>query len=78
VLRLLLASGMRWSECARAQASDLQGGKLVLGETKSGDVRRVPSPAAVLAECRGRVGRICPFTDSVSFNKRVRDPNHSR
>lgn len=72
VLRLLLDTGMRWSECARAQANDLQGGKLVIRESKSGEPRRVPLSAAVPAECRGRVGRLCPFCDSVSFNKRVR------
>jgi site-specific recombinase XerD len=72
VLRLLLDTGMRWSECARAQASDIQGSKLVIRESKSGEPRRVRLSAAVLSECRGRVGRLCPFSDSVSFNKRVR------
>ena len=72
VLRLMLDTGMRWSECARAQAGDMQGGKLVIRESKSGEPRRIRLSAAVLAECRGRVGRLCPFSDSVSFNKRVR------
>src|SRR5262249_34536912 len=53
VLRLLLDSGVRWSECARAQASDLQGGKLVVRESKAGEPRRVRLPAATLEECRG-------------------------
>ncbi len=72
VLRLLLDSGMRWSECARAQASDIVGSRLVIRESKSGEPRRVRLSAAVLEECRGRVGRLCPFQDACSFNKRVR------
>lgn len=56
VLRLLLGTGIRWGELVRAQAQDVQGGKLVIRRSKSGRVRRVPLPPEVLAECRGRVG----------------------
>ncbi len=72
VLRLLLGTGVRWGELARAQAQDLQNGKLVIGQSKSGRVRRVPIPPEILVECQGRVGRLSPFRDSCSFNKRVR------
>lgn len=72
VLRFLLASGLRWSEMARAQASDIRDGVLLVAKTKSGRVRRVPLPQDILAECRGRSGKLCPFSDSVSFNRRVR------
>lgn len=73
VLRFLLGSGLRWGEMVRAQASDIRDGSLLVRKSKSGKVRRVPLPEDVLAECRERVGRLCPFTDSVSFNRRVRD-----
>lgn len=73
VLRLLLGTGVRWGELARAQAQDIQNGKLVIDRSKSGRVRRVPLPPDVLAECHGRVGRLSPFRDSCTFNKRVRE-----
>jgi integrase len=57
----------------RAQASDIRDGVLLVRKSKSGKVRRVPLPEEVLAECRDRVGRLCPMTDSVSFNRRVRE-----
>jgi len=57
----------------RAQAADIRDGVLLIPKSKSGKVRRVPLPEDVLAECRDRVGRLCPVTDSVSFNRRVRE-----
>ena len=72
VVRLLLGTGLRWGEAVRAQAQDIQAGRLVIRKSKSGKPRRVPLPPDVLAECQKRVGRLCPFQDSVSFNKRVR------
>ena len=73
VLRFMLGSGLRWGEMVRAQASDIRDGVLLVKKSKSGKVRRVPLTADVLAECRGHVGRLCPFADSVSFNRRVRE-----
>jgi integrase len=73
VLRFMLGSGLRWGEMVRAQASDIRGGVLIVRKTKSGKVRRVPLTGEILAECRGRVGRLCPMVDSVSFNRRVRE-----
>jgi len=72
VLRLMLGTGVRWGELVRAQAQDIHAGKLVIGRSKSGRVRRVPLPPKVLLECRGRVGRMSPFRDACSFNKRIR------
>ena len=72
VLRLLLGTGMRWGELVRAEAKDVHGGKLIIGRSKSGKVRRIPLPPAVVAECQGRVGRLSPFRDACSFNKTVR------
>ncbi len=73
VLRFLLGSGLRWGEMVRAQASDIRDGVLLVRKSKSGRVRRVPLPEDLLAECHARVGRLCPLTDSVSFNRRVRE-----
>jgi integrase len=72
-LRLLLGTGMRWSELVRARAQDVQGGKLIIRRSKSGKVRRIPLAPELLAECRGRVGRLVPFEDVCEFNKRVRE-----
>ena len=72
-LALLLGTGIRWSEAVRAQARDVEHGRLVIRRSKSGRVRRVPLSPELLAECTGRVGRLCPYSDSCSFNKRVRE-----
>jgi integrase len=72
VLRFLLATGLRWGELTRAQVSDIRDGVLLIPKSKSGKVRRVPLPEDALAECRGRVGRVSPFTLSGNFNTRVR------
>lgn len=61
VCRLGLGTGMRWGELARVQSSDVQGGWLVLHQTKSGRVRRIPLPADLRAELQGRVGKLVPF-----------------
>lgn len=69
VCRLALGSGLRWSELVRAQASDVVGECLVVHQTKSGRLRRVPLPPDLHAEIRGRVGRLVPFRGaSCSFN----------
>jgi integrase len=73
VLRFLLSSGLRWGEMVRAQTSDIRDGVLLVGQSKSGKVRRVPLPGPIVAECSRRVGRLCPYTDSVSFNRRIRE-----
>jgi integrase len=63
VCRLALATGLRWGELARAQAADVERGCLVVHHTKSRRVRRVPLEAPILAEVRGRVGRLIPFSE---------------
>lgn len=72
VCRFLLATGLRWGECIRARTDALVGTLLVVEQTKSAKVRRVPLPPTLLAELKNRVGRICPFRHSDSFAKRVR------
>lgn len=62
VVRLALATGLRWGELTRAQASDLEGDMLVVHQTKSGRLRRVPLPADILREVRGRVGRLVGYS----------------
>jgi integrase len=66
VIRLGLGSALRWSELARAQASDLVDGSLVVSLTKSGKVRRVPLAPALVAEIRVRIGRLVPFSPKSS------------
>jgi integrase len=72
VVRLGLATGLRWGEMVRTQARDVQDGMLVVGETKSGKVRRVPLPPDLLAEIRQRVGRLLPMRNSSGFTRQVR------
>lgn len=68
VCRFLGSTGLRWSEGVRAQASDIQNGVLIVHQTKSGKVRRVPVPE----EVRRRVGRLVPFSSHGAFSKMVR------
>ena len=73
VIRLGLRTGLRWGELTRAQASDVDAqGSLVVSRTKSGKVRRVPLPPTLLAEVRGRIGRLVAFSESGSFARIVR------
>lgn len=74
VVRLALGTGLRWSELTRAQASDVEGGMLVVSQTKSGKVRRVPLSPELLREIRGRVGRLAGYSwkSPGSFAKAVR------
>ena len=62
VVRLALETGLRWGELTRAQASDIEGEMLVVSQTKSGRVRRVPLAPALLREIRSRVGRLVGFS----------------
>jgi len=72
ICRLLASTGLRWGEAVRAQASDIQCGVLVVHQTKSGKVRRVPLPDELQAELRGRVGRLVPLINAQGFADRVR------
>jgi integrase len=75
VVRLALATGLRWGELCRSQASHVERGMLVVSQTKSGRVRRVPLPADLLQEIRNRVGRLVPYSErsSGSFARQVRE-----
>ena len=74
VVRLAAGTGLRWAELCRAQRSHLEGDVLVVSQTKSGRMRRVPITGTLLAELRTRVGKLVPFTESSpgSFNRTVR------
>jgi integrase len=61
VCRLALGTGLRWGELCRAQASDLEREFLLVHQTKSAKVRRVPLTGELLAEVRRRVGRLVPY-----------------
>jgi integrase len=66
VCRILVTTGLRWSEAVRAKASDIQGGFLVVHQTKSGKVRRVPAYGLP------QVGRLIPFKSEGAFARMVR------
>ena len=74
VLRLLLATGLRWGEACRACAEEVRKGVLVVAHGKSGRVRRVPLPPALLRELHGREGRLVRYAEGSpgSFARGVR------
>jgi integrase len=74
VCRLALGTGLRWGELCRAQAADVERGFLLVHQTKSRKVRRVPLAPDLLAEVGTRVGRLVPFAEVSpgSFAKAVR------
>ncbi|MBI1797168.1 MAG: site-specific integrase [Candidatus Eisenbacteria bacterium] len=74
VIRLALGTGLRYGELCRAQRSHLEGDVLVVAQTKSTRLRRVPiGDPALVREIRQRVGRLVPFTETStgSFNRTV-------
>ena len=74
VCRLGLETGLRWSEMCRARAEHVERGFLVVAQTKSGRVRRVPLTQEFLAELRTRIGKLIPYADSApgSFGRTVK------
>jgi integrase len=63
---------MNRDEAARAQGADVQNGCLVVYQTKSGKVRRVPVPDDLMEELRLKVGRLLPLRDAQGFAIQVR------
>lgn len=60
--RIMLGTGVRWSELCRLTSADVSGGEVVVqGETKSRKMRRVPVPPALLRELRSHVGKLVPY-----------------
>ncbi len=70
-IRFLVDSGLRWGEAVRVVAKRrssadtvyIEDGCVVVTKTKSGRVRRVPLPSALLAEIRTRIGPLVPFPE---------------
>jgi integrase len=75
VCRLALGTGLRWGELVRAQSTDVERGFLLVSQTKSSKMRRVPLDPELLAEIRTHVGKLVPFGEKSpgSFNRVVRD-----
>ena len=72
ICRFGLGTGLRWGELIRAQSTDIQNGSLVVHQTKSGKIRRVPLSPELLAELRFRVGRLMPLTNGWGLSHQVR------
>lgn len=72
VVRLALATGLRWGELSRAEAKDIWNGILVVKEAKSGRVRRVPLSGSILDELKGRAGQLVPFAEAKTVAAYVR------
>ena len=74
IVRLGLATGLRWGELVRAQTTDVERGMLVVAQTKSGRIRRIPLSQDLLEEIRLRVGRLVPYAPSCcgAFARMVR------
>jgi integrase len=72
VVRLALGTGARWGELVRMQSTDIQNGEVVIHQTKSGKMRRVPLTAELQRELCGRVGRLVPFASPGQFNSAVK------
>lgn len=64
VCRFLLSTGLRWGEATRAQGSDVKNGLLVVSQTKSGKVRRIPCDLL-------QIGKFVPFKSHGAFNRYV-------
>jgi len=74
IVRLALATGLRWGELCRAEAAHVEGAMLVVSQTKSTRVRRVPLSPALIREILSKSGRLVPYTQGSagSFSKFVR------
>lgn len=73
IARLGLETGMRWGEMCRLERSHLVGPAIVVAQTKSGRLRRVPVSPLLADEIRNRSGRLVPYDvgSAGSFNERV-------
>lgn len=75
VIRLALATGLRWGELVRARSADVTHGMIVVHRTKSSRVRRVPLNPSIEAEITLRGDApLVPYVEGSngSFNKLVR------
>jgi integrase len=65
---------LRFGELARAEASHIQRGGLLVAKTKGKRVRKVPLPPHILAECPLE-GKLIPWTErgAQAFARKVRE-----
>lgn len=72
IARFGIGTGLRWGELVRAQSADVQSGQIVVHQTKSRRVRRVPLPPELLRELESHVGRLLPLINSWGFAYQAR------
>jgi integrase len=77
-VRIMLGSGVRWSELCRLYSRDMIDGEIhvegSIRPTKSRKKRAIPIQPSLAAEVRQHVGKLVPFEakDDPSFNRAVR------
>ena len=62
VIRLGLGTGMRWSELCRLRRADLERGMVVVSQTKSSRIRRIPVSVALAREIAMQGGSMVPYS----------------
>lgn len=74
VCRLALATGLRWGELCRARREHISHGFLVVTQTKSTRLRRVPLSQDMIREIGAHPGPLVPYSPQAtsSFSKFVR------
>lgn len=72
IARLALGTGLRWGELTRAESNDIENGYLVVHQTKSGRLRRVPLSPALLTELEGREGKLVPLRSLTHVTRMLR------
>ena len=58
IARFLLATGLRWGEFFRLSSGDIRGGMVLVHQTKSAKVRRVPLPPQLFHQLKSRAGNL--------------------
>ncbi|MCK4414385.1 MAG: site-specific integrase [Candidatus Eisenbacteria sp.] len=72
VCRLGLATGLRWGDLISIRADQIANGVLVHQLEKTGAVVRIPLEDGILAELKGRVGKLVQHSSAGSFRNAVR------
>lgn len=66
-LRLLVGTGLRWSEATRAEAVHVEREQLLVSHTKSGKMRWIPLEPVLLKEVQRHVGRLVHVAEAESL-----------
>jgi len=72
ICRFGVGTGLRWGEMTRALTSDIQRGSLVVYQTKTSRLRRVPLPPDLQQELVGRVGQVVQLRHAGNVARVVR------